>query len=235
MTGDTVHLWVLTWGHEGFRAYLRKPLSGGNFGVMCKGRIGEGENPVDVAYRIAVRQLSERVVREDLLMLPGREEGVYVFMLQRKFEHYNTGNVKGEITSVEVSQLWDYIIAGKEGYNVNLDELSMVINFFRNGDVVFDRDMKVDVAVIDQCMIANEFSMKNKKQLEHSSICGCFGCLKIFDPSEITEYIPGEDTAVCPYCGTDAILGDASGYQITEEFIKEMNEAHFGEIMKKAE
>ena len=100
-------------------------------------------------------------------------------MLQRKFEHYNTGNVKGEITSVEVSQLWDYIIAGKEGYNVNLDELSMVINFFRNGDVVFDRDMKVDVAVIDQCMIANEFSMKNKKQLEHSSICGCLSLIHI--------------------------------------------------------
>lgn len=82
MTGDTVHLWVLTWGHEGFRAYLRKPLSGGNFGVMCKGRIGEGENPVDVAYRIAVRQLSERVVREDLLVLPV-EKREYMYLCSK--------------------------------------------------------------------------------------------------------------------------------------------------------
>lgn len=106
-------------------------------------------------------------------------------------------------------------------------------NFFKNGDCEFDREKKVDVAKLDECMVANEFSMKNKKQLEQSESCGCFGCVKLFKPEEITEYIPGEDTALCPYCGTDAVLGDASGYPITEEFMQKMNDAHFGEIMSK--
>jgi len=229
MTGE-IHVWLVTWGKEGFKVYLRKPLSGGSFGVMCKGRINDDEQPENAALRIAKRQISDRVNKSDLVLLPGRVEGQYVFMLKNKFEHYNTGSVKGEIISVEIGKLWDYVIFEKGGYNVDLYELAMVKTYLRS-DAPEDEEAEFEVAELDICELANEFSIKNKNQLEKSEICGCFGCTRIFKPTEVVEYITGEDTAVCPYCGTDAVLGDYSGFPITEEFMKEMNEKHFGEIM----
>lgn len=234
MTGN-IHVWVVSWGAEGFKVYLRKPLSGGKFGAMCKGRIVEGEEPADAAYRIATRQISERVQKSDLVLLPGRVEGEHVFMLKRKFEHYNTGNVKGEITNVEVSKLWGYVISEKDEYNVDLYELAMVKTYLNLNEPEDETEEEppYETAKLNICHIANEFSMKNKKQLEKSENCGCFGCVKLFKPSEVSEYIVGEDTAVCPYCGTDAVLGDYSGFPVTEEFMQEMNDEHFGEIMGK--
>ena len=36
-----------------------------------------------------------------------------------------------------------------------------------------------------------------------------------------------EPTALCPYCHADAVIGDASSFPITEEFLKEMNKRWF--------
>lgn len=70
---------------------------------------------------------------------------------------------------------------------------------------------------------AHDCSFRNKRQLEQSKICGCFSCCEIFPPSEITDYISDEEpTAECPYCHIDAVIGDASGFPITEEFLRTM-------------
>lgn len=70
---------------------------------------------------------------------------------------------------------------------------------------------------------AHDCSIRNKQQLEQSKICGCFSCCEIFPPSEITDYISDEEpTAECPYCHIDAVIGDASGFPITEEFLRKM-------------
>ena len=34
-------------------------------------------------------------------------------------------------------------------------------------------------------------------------------------------------TAVCPYCGIDAVIGESSGYPITAEFLKRMRKRWF--------
>ena len=78
-------------------------------------------------------------------------------------------------------------------------------------------------------ILAHQFSVNNRKQLEQSSVCGCFYCRKIFNPNEITEWIPEKSgTALCPYCGIDSVIGDASGFQITEQLLKEMSQYWFG-------
>ena len=52
-------------------------------------------------------------------------------------------------------------------------------------------------------------------------------------PKEIKEWVSGDadwtktDTALCPKCGVDAVIGESSGYPITKEFLKEMNEYWF--------
>ncbi|MCQ2244055.1 MAG: hypothetical protein MJZ32_07335 [Bacteroidaceae bacterium] len=76
---------------------------------------------------------------------------------------------------------------------------------------------------------AHKASFKNKDSILRSEKCGCFSCLKTFAPSEVAfrEEMDGQETAWCPYCDTDAVLGDAAGYPITPEFLKEMKEEWF--------
>ena len=76
---------------------------------------------------------------------------------------------------------------------------------------------------------AHDCSIRNKRQLEQSKLCGCFSCCEIFPPSEITDYISDEEpTAECPYCHIDAVIGDASGFPITEDFLRKMMHRWFG-------
>ncbi|MBO5934133.1 MAG: cytoplasmic protein [Clostridia bacterium] len=75
---------------------------------------------------------------------------------------------------------------------------------------------------------AHDFCTNNKKSLTNDSTCGCFYCLKIFNPNEITEWIEdSKGTAVCPYCGVDSVIGESSGYPVTKNFLAEMNKYWF--------
>lgn len=79
----------------------------------------------------------------------------------------------------------------------------------------------------DSVSAAHEFCTNNKKMLENDTICGCFHCLEIFEPNEITQWIDLGSTALCPYCNIDAVIGNSSGYLITKEFLKEMKRHWF--------
>lgn len=74
------------------------------------------------------------------------------------------------------------------------------------------------------CMEAHLYSSNHREKLLKNKKCGCFYCLKIFDPIEITDWIEDakDGTAICPYCGVDSVIGESSGYPITTEFLKEM-------------
>ena len=74
----------------------------------------------------------------------------------------------------------------------------------------------------------HDCSYSNKEQIEKSEKCGCFFCGEIFTPSEITDYLPDEPpTAECPFCHTDSVIGDASGFPITKDFLKKMKKRWF--------
>lgn len=80
----------------------------------------------------------------------------------------------------------------------------------------------------DDIIKAHKYSINNKEQLIKDKKCGCFYCLKIFNPKEIKEWIEDKtETAMCPYCGLDSIIGESSGYPITKEFLNEMREYWF--------
>jgi hypothetical protein len=80
-------------------------------------------------------------------------------------------------------------------------------------------------------ILAHKHSIYHREEILRSTICGCFYCLAIFPPNEITEWIDVRDgqgtTAMCPYCDIDSVIGDASGFPITKAFLKEMNEHWF--------
>lgn len=75
---------------------------------------------------------------------------------------------------------------------------------------------------------AHAFSANHQGQLTEEQKCGCFYCLRIFRSSEIGTWIsdPG-GTALCPYCGVDAVVGEGAGVPITREFLEKMKKAWF--------
>ena len=80
----------------------------------------------------------------------------------------------------------------------------------------------------DSHIEAHKFSINHMPELKNDSSCGCFYCMSIFSPNEIDEWVEDKHaTALCPYCGIDSVIGESSGYPITTEFMKRMNEYWF--------
>ena len=86
---------------------------------------------------------------------------------------------------------------------------------------------------------AHEHSSNHRAELLASVKCGCFYCLAIFEPAKILDWVDapeGQDhaeindvgqTALCPKCGIDSVIGDKSGYPLTIEFLREMHSHWF--------
>ena len=83
----------------------------------------------------------------------------------------------------------------------------------------------------DTLLTAHRRSYANKTRLKSASRCGCFYCLKIFTPDQIVDWCVDEpdETAICPYCGIDAVLGDNEGVPLTEDLLQAMYDEWFGE------
>ena len=80
---------------------------------------------------------------------------------------------------------------------------------------------------------AHDRSTNHRAEIESSTICGCFYCCSEFEPNEIGEWVDeiGEltgQTALCPHCGVDAVIGSRSGFPITREFLAQMRAHWFG-------
>jgi len=71
----------------------------------------------------------------------------------------------------------------------------------------------------------------NRDEIRASSLCGCFFCLATFAPPEVVDWEDQKGgtsaTALCPRGGIDSVIGSASGFPVTEGFLKEMNEYFF--------
>ncbi len=73
--------------------------------------------------------------------------------------------------------------------------------------------------------LAHRHSFNHRRLIEVSDACGCFSCLAIFLPSDITDWIDekgGGATARCPRCDVDSVIGSAAGFPITKHFLGEM-------------
>lgn len=73
---------------------------------------------------------------------------------------------------------------------------------------------------------AHRHSSNHRAELDSSTSCGCFHCLAIYPPAAITRWI-GAQTAMCPRCGIDSVIGDRSGYPITVDFLTAMQRHWF--------
>lgn len=79
---------------------------------------------------------------------------------------------------------------------------------------------------------AHKHSMRNRQEVLGSYICGCFHCLADFYPEEILGWWDDDaqgigQTAVCPRCGIDSVIGSGSGFPIDRVFLEEMQNSWF--------
>ena len=89
----------------------------------------------------------------------------------------------------------------------------------------------------EDIIAAHTHCSRHRDEILRSEACGCFYCLAVFAPTEIDvwiqerpadEDIPApDDTALCPRCGIDSVIGTSSGYPITPEFLTRMKEHWF--------
>lgn len=82
---------------------------------------------------------------------------------------------------------------------------------------------------------AHRRSANHRDDVLASEICGCFYCCGRFRPSEIDEWVDRDDdgvpqTALCPHCGIDSVLGSASGFPIDRDFLSLMRTRYFGAL-----
>lgn len=66
-------------------------------------------------------------------------------------------------------------------------------------------------------MCPNDLANFNKRDVLESRNCGCFHCLKIFPSFEIRSWVHKRETALCPYCGINSVIGEKSINGVIEE------------------
>lgn len=76
--------------------------------------------------------------------------------------------------------------------------------------------------------LAHKASSLHRDKVLASDTCGCFYCLSCFGPGEVVEWTDRDQTALCPRCGIDSVIGSASGWPLTADFLREMR-AHWFE------
>lgn len=74
---------------------------------------------------------------------------------------------------------------------------------------------------------AHKHCIRHRREVNQSTLCGCFYCLEIFPAEEIVWGVYEATTGACPECGIDSVIPDAAGYPITKSFLKEMNQRWF--------
>jgi len=79
---------------------------------------------------------------------------------------------------------------------------------------------------------AHIHSGMHRTEILKSEDCSCFYCLEIYSAEKIEEWVDEENeigqTAICPFCGIDSVLGSASNLPITDiNFLKQMQTYFF--------
>ena len=92
---------------------------------------------------------------------------------------------------------------------------------------------------MNELLAAYRYTTNNHAQIEGSKLCGCCHCVRLFKPEEIVGWTGltveniddpkaiAAQTAMCPYCGSEAVLGDGCGFPINGHFLARMNEAWY--------
>jgi uncharacterized Zn-finger protein len=89
------------------------------------------------------------------------------------------------------------------------------------------KNLKLPTSVKD-LQEAHKYTHDNGYLLFAKQDCVCIYCGERFNSSDIVEhYLSDTGQAACPYCGIDAVIGEVSGFKLTDKFIEAMYEYFF--------
>jgi hypothetical protein len=75
---------------------------------------------------------------------------------------------------------------------------------------------------------AHRHCIRHRRELAAREWCGCFYCLAVFRPGATRRWLDeGDGTALCPECGIGSVIGSASGYPTTRDFLERMHRHWF--------
>ncbi len=78
---------------------------------------------------------------------------------------------------------------------------------------------------------AHKHCTGHRDEILTSEVCGCFFCLAIYPPGEIKEWVDTKygigQTALCPKCDVDSVIGSNSGSPIESAFLAQMRKHWF--------
>lgn len=70
---------------------------------------------------------------------------------------------------------------------------------------------------------AHSHCYHNIAEVRKSSLCGCFYCISTFSQERIEQTTDEGQTALCPICCMDTVIGSASGFTLSRPFLAEMH------------
>jgi hypothetical protein len=76
------------------------------------------------------------------------------------------------------------------------------------------------------CIAAREHASRHRAEIQASARCGCYFCFHTFSHTEIKAWVDSDQTALCPACGIDSVIGDASKHRLDGRFLRQMH-THF--------
>ena len=78
--------------------------------------------------------------------------------------------------------------------------------------------------------VAHDHSSRHRDEVARSTIVGCFYWLENYPPVDITEWTDNGNTALCPHCSVNSVIGDASGLPLADlAFLRAMADRWFSE------
>ena len=81
---------------------------------------------------------------------------------------------------------------------------------------------------------AHELSFGARPFVARSRRAGCFFCLAQFRAADIVEFTAVDETPICPRCGVDSVILDATGFQPSSAFLRRMEARWFGLMRPKS-
>jgi Zn finger protein HypA/HybF involved in hydrogenase expression len=74
---------------------------------------------------------------------------------------------------------------------------------------------------------APKLAINNRTTLNLSTLCGCYHCAEIYNPSEITEWTDNNQTAICPKCKVDAVIAQSESVDLSKDLLEKLQQYWF--------
>jgi len=129
------------------------------------------------------------------------------------------------VTAGALASLAGFVWVGRGGWGAVVSGLALTWPLFVAAGMLF-AVLRTRMDREREASRLHRHTRANRLELEASEACGCIACERIYFPSEIVRWVD-EETALCPHCGVDAVVGSASGIPIMPGVLRRAHERWF--------